>query len=524
MRGLKSLIAVLLLFLACSNAWAITDEEIFRDFRFNFINPGARALSLGGAFIAAADDTTAIEANPAALHYVSQFEIFAEYRNVQSLTRVSTPSQAFGDVSPGSMEDFFDFRTLFNSDENSLPSFVSFAAPFRIGKSRRRARIAFSRNVVLDEQNVISNVDPLAFRTDTGLCSAPGGACTTLDYSLVSYPLVVNNGMPPTVQRYTINNQVAGLLDAELIHYNVGFSISVVRDFSLGVTATLADLSVRSDVTSVTNDPRGLINSVHPRVDVGGAISDIRRATSIDDSDSAFTYTVGLHWHPDSIFPNDISPLRFGVVYRKGAELGLTQNTFEYNAAAAIPGFEPDTSFENIFKVPDRWGVGAMYEGQHWKYSLDLERILYSDQLEGFRAGENFFTQAGRIPDLNLDPADLVFTVDDATVVHAGIEYFFTSGGGNWAQGVRAGYYNDPDNRIRLDRIDSTDPVVQSREAFFLDLFRGGEDLDHYTVGFSIGKQFLKSGTNLQFQFAGDFSDANDVFVGSAIYRFGSRR
>ena len=30
---------------------ALTDEEIFRDFRFNLINPGARSLAIGGAFI-----------------------------------------------------------------------------------------------------------------------------------------------------------------------------------------------------------------------------------------------------------------------------------------------------------------------------------------------------------------------------------------------------------------------------------------------------------------------------------------
>ena len=32
---------------------AITDEAIFRNFRFNFVNPGGRALGLAGAFIAA---------------------------------------------------------------------------------------------------------------------------------------------------------------------------------------------------------------------------------------------------------------------------------------------------------------------------------------------------------------------------------------------------------------------------------------------------------------------------------------
>jgi hypothetical protein len=435
---------------------------------------------------------------------------------VEELSRVDRGS--FGDASPASTVDFFDYTTLFSAEKTNIPSFASFAIPFRIGKKDRRARVAFSRQVVLDQSNVISTVDPIAFRSDPTLCSpGSGGNCTTLDYSLTTFPLIVNNGAGgPTVERYTIKNAVAGLLDAELIHYNVGFSMSITNDFSVGVTATLADLAVKSDTTSITDDPRGLISSVHPRVDVGGVLSDIRLATSIDGSDSEITYTFGLHWHPDSIFPSGLSPIRFGVVYRKGAKLGVQQDSYEYDASLAVPAFTQVDSFENVFKVPDRWGVGAVWVGQHWKYSLDIERILYSQQLDDFRSGENFFT-SGAIQDLDLDHNDMVFTVDDATVPHFGVEYFFTSGGGKWTQAIRGGYYLEADNRIRLERIDNY--PYPDREAFFLDLFQGGADVDHFTVGFSIGTP-----VGIELQFAGDFSDSNDQFVGSAIYRFGSRR
>jgi hypothetical protein len=39
--------------------------ETFSGFQFNFNNPGARALGMGGAFVAVADDATAVIANPA---------------------------------------------------------------------------------------------------------------------------------------------------------------------------------------------------------------------------------------------------------------------------------------------------------------------------------------------------------------------------------------------------------------------------------------------------------------------------
>ena len=57
-------------------ALALTDEEVFRDFRFNMINPGARSLALGGAFISLADDATAAQANPAGLSYLIKQEYF----------------------------------------------------------------------------------------------------------------------------------------------------------------------------------------------------------------------------------------------------------------------------------------------------------------------------------------------------------------------------------------------------------------------------------------------------------------
>ena len=53
-------------------------------------------------------------------------------------------------------------------------------------------------------------------------------------------------------------------------------------------------------------------------------------------------------------------------------------------------------------------------------------------------------------------------------------------------------------------------------EAILLDLFRGGEDDDHFTGGISVNTPF-----GLQLQLAADISDDSDEFVLSSIYRFG---
>ena len=86
---------------------ALTDEEIFRNFKFNLINPGARSLALGGAFISLADDATAAQANPAGLGFLRTSEYFIEMRlvdNAAQSTSVneSIPPDIATDVTAGS--------------------------------------------------------------------------------------------------------------------------------------------------------------------------------------------------------------------------------------------------------------------------------------------------------------------------------------------------------------------------------------------------------------------------------------
>lgn len=59
---------------------AQTNEELFREYQFNFDIPGARARGMGGAFIGTADDATASFANPAGLAFLSETAITLEWR------------------------------------------------------------------------------------------------------------------------------------------------------------------------------------------------------------------------------------------------------------------------------------------------------------------------------------------------------------------------------------------------------------------------------------------------------------
>src|ERR1700686_4842502 len=86
----------LFLFAAISLALALplaaqnTDIESLSGLQFNFGNPGARSLAMGGAFLGLADDASAAEANPAGLTILRKPEISLEGRNYEEAQLFTT--------------------------------------------------------------------------------------------------------------------------------------------------------------------------------------------------------------------------------------------------------------------------------------------------------------------------------------------------------------------------------------------------------------------------------------------------
>src|SRR5262249_10927561 len=98
--------------------------------QFDFMNPGARSLAMGGAFIGAADDATAAFANPAGLSSLSTRETSAELRS----RRIETPYLQGGRVSgvvTGMGADTIAGPSYGTDVDGQLsPAFLSFVAPF----------------------------------------------------------------------------------------------------------------------------------------------------------------------------------------------------------------------------------------------------------------------------------------------------------------------------------------------------------------------------------------------------------
>jgi long-chain fatty acid transport protein len=188
------------------NAFAITDEEIFRNFQFSFVNPGARSSAIGGAFIGLADDATAAEANPAGLTILTKPEVSFEYRhttfNATELNSVNLIGDSSGSVAVGSTNN------LENLDQ---PSFVSVVYP------TSHVTFAFSRYESVRAQGNINEV------------------------------LSLNGG----------NVAAIGETDQKVANYNFTIAKKLMNKFSLGGTVGFSKLDWTAGVRNFLIVPQG---------------------------------------------------------------------------------------------------------------------------------------------------------------------------------------------------------------------------------------------------------------------------
>src|SRR5882724_8808442 len=101
----------------------LTNSETFSGFQFNFNNPGARSLGMGGAFVAVADDATAVIANPAGLVILQRPELSAEVK----FTRFTNTINAFSNTPAEGVTNRLHSRDF--DDSVVTPSFFSFVYP-----------------------------------------------------------------------------------------------------------------------------------------------------------------------------------------------------------------------------------------------------------------------------------------------------------------------------------------------------------------------------------------------------------
>src|ERR1041384_7448575 len=118
---MRKWIGTLIVLLAVPAMGQNVDIESLSGLQFNFGNPGARSLAMGGAFLGLADDASAAEANPAGLTILRKPEVSIEIRNyVEQQTFTTTGT--FPDIT----------RTDFNHYSQRVPiTFASAVYPYK---------------------------------------------------------------------------------------------------------------------------------------------------------------------------------------------------------------------------------------------------------------------------------------------------------------------------------------------------------------------------------------------------------
>ncbi len=421
LRGLPILIVLLVLVPVIEGG---SDEEIFRDFPFNFTNPGARALGVGGAFISLADDSTAAQANPAGLVALRRPEFFAEF-NTSSYDRseievVATLNTLFfqGDLTASATSTP---RSGFS------PTFLSYVLPLK------KVSLGFSRFETLNVQTRTSNSFSIVGIEAIVAIDPMTGDATIIGTQPVDFELTSEAD-----------------LDARVVQYNFAAAFELHRKFSIGLTGVLGTADLDGGADNLFRDSA-----------LGGNVPvlTLDYATRIDDTDTNFVYNVGLLWRPAGW-------MNIGAVYRKGLRFVLEERVLDEGVRATEARDLYGDTFDNILHIPDSYGFGLSFRpADPWTILIDVVKIEYSDLMDGFLTGLNRIT----FPETRLD-----FVVDDGVEAHLGIEKIFLSGTTPIA--IRFGAWSDPDHRIRAEQATNE----------FVPVFPAGKRVTHYTVGFGM--------------------------------------
>lgn len=455
--------------LACcaTTGHAITDEEVYRDIRFNFINPGGRSLGLGGAFIAIANDATAAQANPAGLTNLSTAQLFAEGRLTEVDSTSTTRSFDFPLTDP---PDGFDIAIHTEPRSTTTPSFLSYVYPLG------RVYLALSRQEVLNIRNSTDNT--AVFRVGAGDVDARRGR---------------------------------GEIDLQLVHWNAGIGVLVHEKLRLGATLSYGRLDLRSSIFNSYE----LVSSPDPANQSFVGVPIELYSTRSDGTDDDLSLTVGVLWKPTPA-------LSIGGVLRQGGDYAVEQELTAQRLSLAVPGLitsrvffnesgteltaaRESVQFPGEFHVPDTIGAGLAWRPlERLEISADLVRVAWSDLLRGFNSRLNVLTIGWETEE------QAAFVVDDQTDLHVGVQYDLPSTGPRWS--LRGGFHTSKDNRIRADFPEGDSGFGLGSNANFA----AGRDANHYSLG--VG---LVLNSVLQLDFAGDVSRNTLEVVTSLTYRFG---
>ncbi len=355
---------------------------------FNPVGSGARALGLGGSFIAMADDATAASWNPGALTQLRTAELAIAY-SYTSLTEDNT----------------------FTEDPQ-----------------------------LSGEQTVDSNdINYLAFSVPCGAETCGKNMVFSVNYQRL-YDLSRQWDLQRDLDDTTFFNQRKQAFgyrsQGSLSAIGLAYAIQVTDDFSIGATVNVwLDEGFNDDwILSQYSQESGLADGTLPYT---------RYINSeVENEFEGVNFNLGALWQ---IFQKDETKLTLGVVYKSGFTADITQTLSTQNSITypTDPDFNNQfddlNTFEQKLEMPQSFGVGLAYQfSDNFTASVDIYQTSWSDFV---------VTDANGVERSPLSGQPIEgHEIDDTVQIRVGAEYRIISQefGDNYIIPIRAGAFIDP--------------------------------------------------------------------------------
>jgi long-subunit fatty acid transport protein len=426
----KSLLAALLVCAALPVAAQNTDIESLSGLQFNFANPGARALGMGGAFLGLADDASAVEANPAGLTILRRPELSIEARNYMESQVLTTT---------GTWPDFE--RTAFESHSDRVQiAFASAVYPignFTLGAYFHEPLRNNSAGAVVPTEGrfgQIINV-PNFYLPREGNGPVSRDECNRLREN--DFTACAQWELNPFISAVDVQQRTWGLSGAWAIHPR----------FSVGVSGRYQTLREEA-----------LTLRVSPDLETGQVTAQATATVGPDGDivvgeESDFTFGAGFKWTVTDTFS-------IGGAYKQGPSF---DTSIFYGDLST--GFALSEIAQTQFHVPDTAGLGVSYRPiPVLTLNLDAVYVTYSNLVDNFISLSQSVRDAGS-----------PYEADDVVELRLGGEYAFTT---KVPFLLRLGVWHDPAHSVTYrGPLNSVDRVAEAI------LFPEGEDQLHMTIG-----------------------------------------
>ncbi|HJT16545.1 MAG TPA: outer membrane protein transport protein [Thermoanaerobaculia bacterium] len=426
------------------SAWPLAaqniDIESLAGLQFNFGNPGARSLGMGGAFIGLADDASAAEANPAGLTILRKPEFSIEGRNYAE-QQVFTIDGTYPDLT----------RMGFTHYSTTLePTFASFVYPIKNFTVGAYYHVALHNEGAGRDVNIQDSLlsGPPTLSVPGFYLLRDGGGPVTKDACFAAAnqandPFVCQHGtLLPFVSAVDVEERTIGLTGA----YKIG-------PVSIGATARYQRFRETAYTFRLDQNFASLTSIVVQ------ASSDIVTRNQKAAFQHDLTFAAGVKWTI-----ND--KLSAGAVYKQGARF-----TTPWFAATTDTSFAFEKGADTTFHIPDIYGIGLSFRPiPVLTVNADAVRVTYSNLTDHFVSINEDIRNLGN-----------PFHANDVTEIHLGAEYFFST---KVPFALRAGAWRDPVHSIEYrGPLDRGNTLAREEAIASAILFPKGNTRMHYSVG-----------------------------------------